>query len=108
MSGNATRKLNEATEAFMGDLVSARETMMRIAQIQAKMSQTMDECLAEFREMFPNAGHRHEQNAEHSAHGQPIYGVDELNRGQITPEQTTQITNGLPKYMVKAHRNNGD
>jgi hypothetical protein len=53
MSGNATRKLNEATEAFMGDLEGARETMMRIAQIQAKMSQTMDECLAEFRELFP-------------------------------------------------------
>jgi hypothetical protein len=53
MSGNATRKLNEATEAFMGDLEGARETMMRIAQIQAKMSQTMDECLAEFRALFP-------------------------------------------------------
>ena len=52
MSGNATRKLNEATEAFMGDLEGARETMMRIAQIQAKMSQTMDECLAEFRALF--------------------------------------------------------
>jgi len=53
MSGNATRKLNEATEAFMGDLEGARETMMRIAQVQAKMSQTMDECLAEFRALFP-------------------------------------------------------
>ncbi len=53
MTGNATRKLNEATEAFMGDLEGARETMMRIAQIQAKMSQTMDECLAEFRALFP-------------------------------------------------------
>ncbi len=53
MSGNATRKLNEATEAFMLDLEGARETMMRIAQIQAKMSQTMDECLAEFRALFP-------------------------------------------------------
>jgi len=53
MSGNATRKLNEATEAFMHDLEGAREIMMRIAQIQAKMSQTMDECLAEFRALFP-------------------------------------------------------
>ena len=53
MSGNATRKLNEATDAFMHDLEGARETMMRIAQIQAKMSQTMDECLAEFRALFP-------------------------------------------------------
>ena len=53
MSGNATRKLNEATEACMGDLVSARETMMRIAQIQAKMSQCMDECLVEFRALLP-------------------------------------------------------
>ncbi len=53
MSGNATPKLNEATEAFMLDLEGARETMMRIAQIQAKMSQTMDECLAEFRALFP-------------------------------------------------------
>jgi len=53
MSGNATRKLNEATEAFMLDLENARETMMRIAQIQAKMSQAMDECLAEFRALLP-------------------------------------------------------
>jgi len=72
MSGQGTRKLHEATEAFMDDLEAARWTMMRVAQIQAKMSQCMDECLGEFREMFPNAGHRHEQNAEHSAHGQPI------------------------------------
>jgi hypothetical protein len=42
MSGQATRKLNEATEAFMNDLEGARWTMMRIAQIQAKMSQCMD------------------------------------------------------------------
>ena len=54
MSGNATKKLNEATEAFMHDLEGARETMMRIAQIQAKMSQCMDECLAEFRALFPD------------------------------------------------------
>jgi len=53
MSGNATRKLNEATEAFMLDLENARETMMCIAQIQAKMSQCMDECLAEFRALLP-------------------------------------------------------
>ncbi len=53
MSGNATRKLTEATDAFMHDLEGARETMMRIAQIQAKMSQSMDECLAEFRALFP-------------------------------------------------------
>lgn len=53
MSGNATTKLNEATEAFMADLEGARETMMRIAQIQAKMSQCMDECLGEFRALFP-------------------------------------------------------
>ena len=53
MSGNATRKLTEATDAFMHDLEGARETMMRIAQIQAKMSQTMDECMDEFRALFP-------------------------------------------------------
>ena len=53
MSGQATKKLNEATEAFMNDLEGARWTMMRIAQIQAKMSQCMDECLAEFRDLFP-------------------------------------------------------
>lgn len=53
MSGNATNKLHEATEAFMSDFESARETMIRIAQIQAKMSQCMDECLAEFRALFP-------------------------------------------------------
>jgi len=53
MSGQATKKLNEATEAFMNDLEGARWTMMRIAQIQAKMSQCMDECLGEFRDLFP-------------------------------------------------------
>ena len=52
MSGNATNKLHEATEAFMNDFEGARWTMMRIAQIQAKMSQCMDECLAEFRDLF--------------------------------------------------------
>ena len=53
MSGQATRKLNEATEAFMHDLEGAREIMMRIAQIQTKMSQCMDGCLVEFRDLFP-------------------------------------------------------
>ena len=53
MSGQATKKLNEATEAFMHDLEGARWIMMRVAQIQAKMSQCMDECLGEFRDMFP-------------------------------------------------------
>ena len=53
MSGNATNKLHEATEAFMNDFEGARETMIRIAQIQAKMSQCMDECLEEFRALFP-------------------------------------------------------
>ena len=53
MSGQGTRKLHEATEAFMDDFEGARWTMMRVAQIQAKMSQCMDECLAEFRALFP-------------------------------------------------------
>lgn len=57
MSGNATNKLHEATEAFMNDFEGARETMIRIAQIQAKMSQCMDECLAEFRALFPTPVH---------------------------------------------------
>ena len=65
MSGNATRKLNEATEAFMHDLEGARETMMRIAQIQAKMSQCMDECLAEFRAVFPTLEQRQLQPTNH-------------------------------------------
>jgi hypothetical protein len=72
MSGNATRKLNEATEAFMGDLVSARETMMRIAQIQAKMSQTMDECLAEFRALFPGPEPQQLQAADHYDNPGPL------------------------------------
>ena len=72
MSGNATRKLNEATEAFMLDLEGARETMMRIAQIQAKMSQTMDECLAEFRELFPAPEPQQLQAADHYDNPGPL------------------------------------
>jgi len=53
MSGNATKKLNEATEAFMNDREGARWTIRRIVEIQARMSQCMDECLAEFRDLFP-------------------------------------------------------
>jgi hypothetical protein len=48
MSGNATKKLNEAAEALMNDLDGARLTIKRIVEIQTKMSQCMDECLAEF------------------------------------------------------------
>ncbi len=90
MSGNATRKLNEATEAFMGDLVSARETMMRIAQIQAKMSQTMDECLAEFRALFP---------APEPQQLQPTNHYD---------NQGTQIEEDLPRMMQNANARHYD
>ncbi len=72
MSGNATRKLNEATEAFMLDLEGARETMMRIAQIQAKMSQSMDECLAEFRALFPAPEPHQLQAADHYDNPGPL------------------------------------
>ena len=77
MSGNATRKLNEATEAFMLDLEGARETMMRIAQIQAKMSQTMDECMAEFRALFPMPEPQQLQPANHYDNPGP------LNQGDL-------------------------
>lgn len=53
---HTTHKLNDATEAFMNDLEGARFTMMRIAQIQAKLSACMDECLTEFRALFPQQG----------------------------------------------------
>jgi hypothetical protein len=72
MSGNATRKLTEATDAFMHDLEGARETMMRIAQIQAKMSQTMDECLAEFRALFPAPEPQQLQAADHYDNPGPL------------------------------------
>ena len=72
MSGNATRKLTEATDAFMHDLEGARETMMRIAQIQAKMSQTMDECLAEFRALFPGPEPQQLQPADHYDNPGPL------------------------------------
>ena len=48
MSGNATKKLNEAAEALMNDLDGARWTIKRVVEIQIKMSQCMDECLTEF------------------------------------------------------------
>jgi hypothetical protein len=72
MSGNATRKLTEATDAFMHDLEGARDTMMRIAQIQAKMSQTMDECLAEFRALFPPLEPQQLQPADHYDNPGPL------------------------------------
>jgi len=53
MSGNATKKLNEAAEALINDLDGARRTIKRIVEIQTKMSQCMDECLAEFGELVP-------------------------------------------------------
>jgi hypothetical protein len=72
MSGNATRKLTEATDAFMHDLEGARETMMRIAQIQAKMSQTMDECMDEFRALFPAPEPQQLQPADHYDNPGPL------------------------------------
>jgi hypothetical protein len=54
MSGQATRKLHEATEAFMTEFEGARDVMIRIAHVQAKLSQGMDECLAEFHALFPS------------------------------------------------------
>lgn len=81
MSGQATRKLNEATEAFMNDLEGAREIMMRIAQIQAKMSQCMDECLSEFRDLFPTP----EQQ--------------QLNRTNDYDNPGAQIQEDLPRMM---------
>ena len=80
MSGQATKKLNEATEAFMHDLEGARWTMMRVAQIQAKMSATMDECLGEFRDMFPN----------------PEQQLDQANQYD---NLSTQIQQDLPRIM---------
>ncbi len=90
MSGNATPKLNEATEAFMLDLEGARETMMRIAQIQAKMSQTMDECLAEFRALFPAPEPQQLQPPNHYE-----------NPG-------TQIEEDLPRMMQNANARHYD
>jgi len=90
MSGNATRKLNEATEAFMHDLEGARETMMRIAQIQAKMSQTMDECLDEFRALFPAPEPQQLQAADHY------------------DNQGTQIEEDLPRMMQNANARHYD
>ncbi len=72
MSGNATRKLTEATDAFMHDLEGARETMMRIAQIQAKMSQTMDECMDEFRALFPAPEPQQLQPTDHYDNPGPL------------------------------------
>jgi hypothetical protein len=90
MSGNATRKLNEATEAFMLDLENARETMMRIAQIQAKMSQCMDECLAEFRALLPAPEPQQLQPTNHSDNPGP------------------QIHEDLPRMMQPANAKHYD
>ena len=90
MSGNATRKLTEATDAFMHDLEGARETMMRIAQIQAKMSQTMDECLAEFRALFPGPEPQQLQPTNHY------------------DNQVTQIEEDLPRMMQNANARHYD
>jgi len=90
MSGQATRKLNEATEAFMNDLEGARWTMMRIAQIQAKMSQCMDECLTEFRDLFP------------------IPDKQRLEQANQYDNLSTQIQQDLPRIMQNGDRNHYD
>ena len=90
MSGQATRKLNEATEAFMNDLEGARWTMMRIAQIQAKMSQCMDECLTEFRDLFP------------------IPEKHRLDQANQYDNLSTQIQQDLPRIMQNDGRNHYD
>jgi len=89
MSGQATKKLNEATEAFMHDLEGARWTMMRVAQIQAKMSATMDECLGEFRDMFPT----------------PEQLLDQANP---YANLSTQIQQDLPRMMQPANSKHYD
>ena len=89
MSGHATKKLNEATEAFMHDLEGARETMMGVAQIQAKMSQCMDECLGEFRDMFPK----------------PEQPLDQANP---YANLSTQIQQDLPRIMQNANARHYD
>jgi hypothetical protein len=99
MSGQGTRKLHEATEAFMHDLEGARWTMMRVAQIQAKMSQCMDECLTEFGDLFPNA-----QTQDIGQAPQPVAAYP-------GPGLAEQLQNELPRilqYGGKPHRNNGD
>jgi hypothetical protein len=90
MSGQATKKLNEATEAFMHDLEGARWTMMRVAQIQAKMSATMDECLGEFRDMFPTPEPQQLQPTNHY------------------DNQGTQIEEDLPRMMQNANARHYD
>lgn len=90
MSGQATKKLNEATEAFMNDLEGARWTMMRIAQIQAKMSQCMDECLSEFRDLFP------------------IPDKQQLQQANQYDNLSTQIQQDLPRIMQNGSRNHYD
>jgi len=80
MSRQGTRKLHEATEAFMHDFEGARWTMMRVAQIQAKMSQCMDECVGEFRDMFPT----------------PEQQLDQANPYAYL---STQIQQDLPRIM---------
>jgi hypothetical protein len=89
MSGQGTRKLHEATEAFMDDFEGARWTMMRVAQIQAKMSATMDECLGEFRDMFPN----------------PEQQLDQANQYD---NLSTQIQQDLPRMMQPANSKHYD
>ena len=84
MSGQATKKLNEATEAFMHDLEGARWTMMRVAQIQAKMSATMDECLGEFRDMFPTP-------------------EQQLDQANPYANLSTQIQQDLPRFIESGH-----
>jgi len=90
MSGQATKKLNEATEAFMNDLEGARWTMMRIAQIQAKMSQCMDECLAEFRDLFP------------------IPEKQRLDQANQYDNLSTQIQQDLPRIMQNGNTGHYD
>ncbi len=47
-----TKKLLDAHAAFSHDMDGARWTMLRLSQIQAKFSASMDDALAEFQDLM--------------------------------------------------------
>ncbi len=47
-----TKKLLDASQEFANDFEGARWTMRRLSQIQGKMSQCMDDALAEFQDLM--------------------------------------------------------
>ena len=70
-----TKKLMDASQAFNQDFDGAKYTMLRLSQIQSKMSAGMDAALNEFKELFP-MGSQTSEDLPTAANGHSTYTQD--------------------------------